>query len=235
MDNDIKLVGGVWLPATETHMNNWMVTRNQVVDGKLTYQYHKLQAAMAYVKDFGVAIDVGAHCGLWSMHLAKLFKSLYAFEPIPLHRKCWAMNATTPQSKDVAHTCKAILYPLALGDKTQLVKFYSTPGSTGDTFVDAGGNVEVEMVRLDEMFTNGEWHPDTKIDFIKLDCEGYELFALRGGEEMLKRCKPCVVVEQKPNKAPKYGLGTTDAVKYLQGLGAVARKEIGGDYIMSWG
>lgn len=231
MDKELKQVGGIWLPATETHMDGWMVTRNEKVDGKLTYQYHKLQAAMQHVKNFGAAIDVGAHCGLWSMHLAKLFKNVYSFEPMPLHRKCFDLNvmATLRHEESVA------LYPLALGDETKLVRFYSTPGSTGDTYVDDKGDVEVEMVCLDGFFQHGEWDAALQIDFMKLDCEGYELFALRGGEEMLKRCKPCIVVEQKPNKAPKYGLGTTDAVAYLKGLGAVLRKEIGGDYIMSWG
>ena len=72
------------------------------------------------------------------------------------------------------------------------------------------------------------------VDFIKLDCEGYELFALRGAEETLKRCRPCVIVEQKPNRAQRFGLPQTGAVDYLQSLGAKLRAKMAGDYILSF-
>ena len=39
---------------------------------------------------------------------------------------------------------------------------------------------------------------------------------------------------QKPGKARKFGLGDTEAVDFLIGLGATLRDEIGGDYILSW-
>jgi hypothetical protein len=74
------------------------------------------------------------------------------------------------------------------------------------------------------------------IDFIKVDCEGYELFVLRGAIETLKRDKPCVIVEQKPETgmADRYGIGVTDGVEFLKSMGAVVRNTISGDYIMSW-
>jgi hypothetical protein len=50
----------------------------------------------------------------------------------------------------------------------------------------------------------------------------------------LKRCKPCVMVEQKPGRAEKFGLARTEAVTYLQSLGAVLRKEMSGDYLLTW-
>lgn len=224
--SEFKQVGGVWLPATEEHMSAWMVKKNEVVEGKLTYQYHKLVAAMKWVKNFGVAVDVGAHCGLWSMHLAKRFGLLHSFEPISLHQKCFLKNV--PQD-DPEHV--VVLHPVALGEKNGTVLMNTTRGSSGDSWIDGntdwGGVGGVPLRRLDDEISG-------TIDFIKLDCEGYELFALRGGEEILKASRPCVVVEQKPGRAQKYGLPETGAVSYLQSLGAVLRKEIGGDFILSW-
>jgi hypothetical protein len=74
---------------------------------------------------------------------------------------------------------------------------------------------------------------NTPCDFLKIDTEGYEEFVLMGAERLLEY-KPCVIVEQKPKKAQKYGLQETGAVKMLRKLGAVQRKVITGDYIMSW-
>ena len=73
------------------------------------------------------------------------------------------------------------------------------------------------------------------VDFIKIDCEGYEYFVLRGAEKTLLQNKPCIIVEQKPETGmEKYGIGITDGVKYLESLGAKRRASIQGDYILSW-
>jgi FkbM family methyltransferase len=214
----IKLVGGVWLPAAEQHLVEWMVKRNQIVDGRLTYQLHKLEAALKHVRKFRRAVDVGAHCGLWSMHLAKRFERVEAFEPVKLHRDCFEINVDMT-------VCT--LYPIALGEKERMVSMHTANSSSGDTTVAGAGTIP--MQRMDDVLAHA-----FDVDFIKLDCEGYELFALRGGEELLKRCKPVICVEQKPGKAEQFGLARTGAVEYLQGLGAKVHQEMSGDFIMGW-
>jgi hypothetical protein len=102
----MKQVGGVWLPDHEEHLIAWMRNRNEVVDGKLTYQHHKLQEAMKWVRNWRTAVDVGAHCGLWSMHLAKRFKQLHAFEPVADHRECFAKNVPTYLAQVTLHPSK---------------------------------------------------------------------------------------------------------------------------------
>jgi FkbM family methyltransferase len=216
-DYKLKQVGGVWLPASEQHLDKWMLDMNRRVDGKLTYQYHKLEAALKWVTAWRVAVDVGAHCGLWSVHLAKRFGYVHAFEPVALHRECFKLNVIEPNVE---------LYPWALGMKDGSIAIHTAPTSSGDSWVDGSGDIPLR--RLDDCV-----HLEN-VDFIKLDCEGYELFALRGGEELLKRCRPCVIVEQKPGRAEKFGLKRTEAVDYLQGLGAKLRKEMSGDYVLSW-
>jgi FkbM family methyltransferase len=212
-------IGGVWLPDGETHLVEWMKKMNRVVDGRLTYQYHKLEAALAYVKAWRVAVDVGAHCGLWSMHLARRFDVLHAFEPVAKHRECFELNVRAGGRAEIRlHAC-------ALGAKDGSVRMETAPTSSGDTRIAGAGDIPLK--RLDD-------HALGDVDFVKLDCEGYELFALQGGEEMLKRCRPCVIVEQKPGRGQRFGLAETGAVDYLQGLGAKLRKVLSGDYVMSW-
>lgn len=180
------------------------------------YQVAKLFEALKYVKKNDVAVDVGAHCGLWSRRLTKLFKKVYAFEPIPLHREAYEKNVSGDYE----------LFPFACGDKDTVVKMKTVPHSTGDTLIDEKGDVEAKVVRIDDYL-------NTPCDFLKIDTEGYEEFVLMGAERLLKS-RPCVIVEQKPRKAQKYGLRETGAVKFLRKLGAVQRAVIAGDYIMSW-
>jgi hypothetical protein len=106
-----------------------------------------------------------------------------------------------------------------------MVAIHTADSSSGDSWVNGEGDIPLK--RLDSF----DLHD---VDFIKLDCEGFEVFALRGGEETLKRCHPVVCVEQKPGRAQKFGLQETEAVTYLQSLGAKLLHKMSGDYILGW-
>lgn len=205
-------VNGIWLPDDERHLQRYAEGKPY---GKWTYQGHKLLAALDYVKDMRVAVDIGGHCGLWSKELIKGFQAVVAFEPLERHRECFVRNVEADY----------ILYPVALGEKNGYCNIKLVDGMSGCSHIDGEGEIPVR--RLDD-------YELIDVDFIKVDCEGYEYFALKGGEETLLRYKPTVVVEQKPGNAQKYGLGEIDAVDYLIGLGATLNKVIDGDYILSW-
>lgn len=220
---------GIWFPDHEQHMLQWMSERmkrfpKEMVDGKGTYQYHKLVEAMSFVKKFRVAVDVGAHVGLWSMHLAKRFEYVHAFEPIAEHRECFAKNVTATNVD---------IYPVALGDHSGMVSIATTKGSSGDTKVVRSAGGDYTLKRLDDVLDEG-CIDHNQVDFLKVDCEGYELFVLKGAEELLVRNRPCIIVEQKPGFARRYGADQHGAINYLQSLGATLRKEIGGDFILTW-
>jgi FkbM family methyltransferase len=208
--------GGVWLPDGEQHMVEWMIAKNQRVDGKLTYQWEKQQAALAHCRRFRLAVDIGAHVGLWAMHLVRRFDKVVAFEPVDAHRACFARNVTAPNVR---------LYPVALGLLEGGVTISSNPTSSGDSRVAGVG--DIPMHRLDD-------YALTEVDFIKADCEGYELLALLGGEATIRRWRPTICVEQKPGMPQRFGLDETGAVGYLERLGAKLRRVISGDYILSF-
>jgi FkbM family methyltransferase len=183
--------------------------------GKWTYQTNKLMAAMRFVRRRHLAVDVGGHCGLWSKELVELFDKVIAFEPVQEHRECFRLNV---HGNYDLHAC-------ALGEQDGMVNIHTTPGQSGDSWVEGEG--DIPMTTLDSFEFEG-------VDFIKLDCEGYELFALRGGEKMLKRDRPVVIVEQKPGRGLKFGLDDVAAVGYLMQLGYTLQGEIAGDYILSY-
>jgi FkbM family methyltransferase len=221
--SEIKEFMGLWLPAHETHLDGWIKQRmrehpEEMVGGKATYQFHKLQAALGLVRNFRTAIDVGGHCGLWSMHLAQRFARVHAWEPVALHRRCFGLNVTGGE---------VTLHAAALGEQVGTISMHTTQGSSGDSWIDPAKSGDIPLERLDD-------YGLTDVDFIKLDCEGSELFALKGAEETIRRCRPAICVEQKPKRAEKFGLHERAAIPYLESLGAVLRKEMSGDFLMSF-
>jgi methyltransferase, FkbM family len=231
-----KLVGGVWLPATETHLEDMMI-RNpkgmRVIDGKATYQFKKLEAALGLCKRRGVAVDIGAHCGLWSMWLVKHFGQVHAFEPVPLHRELFWRNV---KAENVA------LHAMALGETEDAITMQVPLETTGNAHIAIAGQhpgthgVEhperfyevpnVPLRRLDSLGIVG-------VDFLKIDVEGVERAVIAGAEKTIRRDKPIIVIEQKGNDRA-YGDAPNAAVKLLQSWGAKIEREISGDYLMRW-
>jgi FkbM family methyltransferase len=216
-------VKGIWLPETEEHLMSFIEGGPEFA-GAGTYQLHKLQAAIPYIKNFRHAVDVGAHVGLWSRVLARCFGRLTAFEPIEHHRECFEKNVRPGQG------CEIELYPVALSSSEEALRFAITPDSSGLTYVkkvDDGVGPQTVARTLDSFNL-------PPIDFLKLDCEGYEYFILKGAERTVHRDRPCIIVEQKPGKGSMYGLDDREAVKLLQSWGAELKFEIAGDFCLAW-
>lgn len=207
------------LPAHEQHLQQWMghpKNKGFVLNGRQAYQGVKQVTAMKFVRNHRVAIDVGGHVGFHSFNLAPLFREVHAFEPVALHRECFAINVTAPNVR---------LHPVALGVEPGEIAMKTEVGSSGNTCVDTKAPGDTPMITLDSLGLQD-------VDYAKLDCEGFEENVLRGAEDTLRRCKPVVMVEQKRQMAAGFGLPTKGAIAFLQSLGYQVVAELSGDYIM---
>lgn len=214
-----KLHEGVWLPAGEEHLVEMIRPGVKgyipLPDGRGTYQRHKYLAAVEFVKDRQVFVDIGGHVGLWSMQAELDFDHVIAFEPHPFHAELFRRNCPN-----------VVLHECALGEEAGLVGLTSGPASSGDTYVSGPG--DISMMPLDELRLG-------RVDMLKIDTEGYELPIVRGARDTLLRCKPVVVVEQKGRDALYHGGDKDAAVKYLTFLGMKPLREpISGDHILGW-
>lgn len=210
----MRKVGSWMLPGSETHMLSHISSND-------SYQLPHRRAAIKACKEYRLAVDIGAHVGLWTRDLAFHFKKVIAFEPVPEFRKLLQINTTM---------CKNIeIQPFALGNKKGTVSMTVDPYNTGHTHVrttlEKMSNVVAQLTTLDEFELKG-------VNFIKIDCEGYEMNVLEGAKETLLRCKPIVVIEQKTFLP--YGGEQFDGVKYLQSLGAKQVNRVVDDHIMGW-
>jgi FkbM family methyltransferase len=232
----VQEVKGIWLPDDEVHFVK-MVKEGPEFAGKGTYQLRKIEAVIPYVRNFRHAVDVGAHSGMWARVLLHYFSKLTAFEPMPAHIECFFRNVVMGDHVK--------LHEVALGDKTGMVTFHTARGSTGNTRVQDDGERtaqpyakeavifenpgEAMMMRLDDCVL-----VDPVVDLIKVDCEGYEYFVLKGGEETIKRTHPVIIVEQKVGKGAQYGIDDLAACTLLESWGMKRKKVISGDYIYTW-
>lgn len=232
----MKHVDSWWFPDHEQHLPQWMATpkARMILNGRPAYQGKKQLAALAAVAQLGrgaprVAVDVGGHIGLWSYNLAPAFREVHAFEPVAEHRACFVknvrcMDGTVKDPLGLPRHAGVYLYPWALGATDGNVSIHTAPTSSGDSWVKGAG--DTPMTTLDHVGLDG-------VDFIKVDCEGYEENVLRGAIDTIKRDRPVIIVEQKRDMATaRFGLEPLGAVKFLLELGYVQQQELSGDYLM---
>lgn len=215
----------IWLPDGEKHFPEWMTKNGEIVDGCGTYQIKKYREAVKWCRQRRLAVDVGAHVGFWSMAMLRDFQYVVAFEPVSQFRDCWWKNvgATLAIESCELHEC-------ALGSASGRVNMVVDPADSGGTHISktSGIHGDTSVLPLDAFDLN-------TVDLLKIDCEGYELEVLKGAVETLERCKPCVIVEQKPHKLKaNYGTTGAPAVEFLKTMGAKERRVMSGDYIMTW-
>jgi FkbM family methyltransferase len=214
----MKQVNGIWLPKCDTHFAKALAD-SPVVDGHGTYQLVKIEKCLAVTGRRRVALDIGAHVGLWTMILAKHFQMVHAFEPVQQLRKCWELNTE--------HCNNVIVQPVALGECFSVVGMEYTPDNTGNSRIDNSGGVQVPMLTLDGLSIAG-------IDFIKIDVEGFEYNVLCGAEITIRQQRPVVLIEQKPGNAEVYGRKRFDASALLELWGMKLLWDKAGDRCYGW-
>ena len=82
------------------------------------------------------------------------------------------------------------------------------PEETGNTYISEHGTREIDIKRLDEIDL-------PKIDYIKIDAEGYEIKVLQGAEGLITRDEPYIHVEVKNKILERHGLTAADIDKYF--------------------
>jgi len=212
----MKLVHGWMFPEADEFMASEIQP-----DGR--YQAKHLDAALAYVTDWRLAIDGGAHVGTWSRTLSQRFDKVLAFEPsIDTYDALFANmmafgceNVGTSQCALGATIGRVHMAPL--DPKAEAMK------NTGARFIGEGGSIPrltIDSFKL------------PALGFLKLDVEGSEMDALKGAERTLKACRPIVLFEDK-GFWRRYGYVKEAPQQFLTSIGYRQLTKVGTDAI--WG
>jgi FkbM family methyltransferase len=133
-----------------------------------------------------VFVDCGAYDGDTIRVLAQRLNGklcrVFALEPDPKNYAALQACVATLENRSQAITA----LPYAVGRRRGTVPFAAT--GTEMASVGPGGTLTVDVVPLDELLAT------EAPTFIKMDIEGFELEALAGAAEVIRRCRPILAV-----------------------------------------
>ena len=158
------------------------------------YDLDHLRGALKHLDRFRTAVDGGAHRGIWTRELARNFDVVIAFEP----REELALQIPC-----------GFVHTVALGEREGTCSIAEGSKNTGQGHVVAGE--AVTMLPLDHFKI-------MRLDFLKLDLEGYELPALKGAEQTIHDQRPAIMVEQN-GLSERYGYDAVELGLWLKNMG----------------
>jgi FkbM family methyltransferase len=165
-----------------------------------------------------VVLDIGANIGWYSLVLQSMAPDgvrIFAFEPHPGNLALLQENVRRNSASSVT------VVPCAVSDHPGQEELFVYGGSNTGRHsllpINDGESIKIRTVTLDQFWSDqglGQRIPR----FIKIDIEGYELVALRGGPGVLKRC-PAVLLEYSPKFMLAAGLAPAELLDFMYGLG----------------
>ena len=165
-----------------------------------TYEQDEFDEVIEHISKRDVALDIGAHVGIWTRRLAEKFEHVYCFEPVPKHIECWHANVTNDFSN-------VDIEDVALGHEngTATMKVPNTTNTgmaslvheifnqrTGARWVQPGWDKFPEIVVETRTLDSYEFD---QLDFIKIDVEWFELIVIDCALFTIQKFKPIIYIE----------------------------------------
>jgi FkbM family methyltransferase len=150
-------------------------------------QVADVDVIMKHVKQRRTCIQAGGACGIWPLRFSMFFDTVYTFEPSPDTFQC------------LNHNCDAVnvyRYQAGLFSRagfSGMSNHRKDERNWGAKFIDVNKNGAIPLMRIDNFKFD-------QVDLIQLDIEGSELDALKGCKKTIERCRPVIVIEEKPLK-----------------------------------
>lgn len=179
-------------------------------------ELHKINQIVPFCKERRAVIQAGGNVGVFPDRLAELFEKVYTFEPDPENYDCLKRNLAD------RHHANIKVYWSGLGDEdtTGMMKRPHSNNCGANEIVPGHG---ITVSKLDSVF-----NIDVQVDLLYLDIEGAEYKALVGGKNLIDRCKPVIVVENK-GLIPEYPSdlnGSNEFREWICGLGYIHRARL---------
>ena len=141
-----------------------------------------------------VVVDVGANIGQHSLFMSQFVGetgSVYSFEPLQSNTDSIKKSLKLNNSQNVT------VETMAVGEEDTEVKMFvpetSNDRSSRELIGMTTENFEkVKMTKLDTYFA------DTKINFVKIDTEGFESEVISGASDIIAKHKPKILLEYAP-------------------------------------
>lgn len=174
------------------HARFWTNNREHVIGKWGHYEPITTRILMEAARDGAVILDVGAHIGVHTVHMALVGGRVIAVEPdrfnlslLLANLQLNKVNARVIPAAACAKSGKTMLYRSASSASHSLSAEWAERRGGGVL-----GHTEVPCIALDEVVDS--------VDVIKIDVEGAEFEVLRGAQELLKQAG-MVIIETTPD------------------------------------
>jgi FkbM family methyltransferase len=177
-------------------------------------------------------VDIGANEGLYSLFCRQRVGAagrVIAIEPSGRELEHLRRNLRLNHFNDIE------VVPVALGDRTGQVTLtvaeighagHNALGSLAAPWVRVCGEMKVPMQTLDALAQERGW---PRVDLIKVDIEGSEFAAVRGGEQLLLRDHPVLLFEAEAESLELRHSRLSDLLMWIRGRGYMVMDFSGGD------
>jgi FkbM family methyltransferase len=153
-----------------------------------------------------VFADVGGNIGTFFWQFRDKCKDIYVFEPIP------RLNDVIERSIKYNNDEHVHLIKKAVGDKPGQVKMLDNNNSSVVGDDNNAAVLTIPVTTLDDELLSLE-----KLDFIKIDVEGYELLVLNGAKRVIEKYRPAMLVELHPMYLENYGQSHVEVIEFIEG------------------
>ena len=158
---------------------------------KGVYEPESIAIFKKYICADNVCIDIGANVGALTLAMAQLVGKhgkVYSFEPGP--RSFERLKYNVQLNKEYENIVQCVNE--GISDRDETLFWEEEIHNLGNAVLKNVGTIKVPVTTIDKYFSNKNIE---HIDFVKIDIEGMEIHALRGGNKTWKKYKPIFYFE----------------------------------------
>ncbi len=192
---------GVAIIEHDTHLSKWIVEH-----GRLDMNEGFLSLFRKHIPEGGVVFDVGASLGDHTATYSKFVGpsgEVHAFEPNPPTFECLLHN--------MKHYKNVICHKYALGSRDSSCGIVEDE-NIGKAMISGSGSIPV--LPMDSCFYDLK-----RLDFVKIDAEGYEPHILDGGIHTFAKHRPAILMEVNRPVLELQGFTVDDVYCRLHAMG----------------
>lgn len=147
-------------------------------------------------------LDVGAHIGYYALYMSPLVGRVFAFEPDPRNQAALTINASTGGNVTIV--------PKAVAETSgkRRLDVSQNSGISHLAEDDAVTAIDIDTVTIDSYVASV---PEANVTLIKIDIEGHDLNAVKGGLDTIRAHQPLILAEFAPE-----GLSINDPEKLFR-------------------
>lgn len=190
--------------------------------GSCAYEEGEWRFISRFIKPGTVCFDIGANQGFHTILLSKQLKSqgkVYAFEPVAGELRKLRRNLLLNDCSNVALEGIAVGATDGVTDMTICLDGHGSRSSIQPPPAEVKARTRIEKVPIITLDSYAEHKDIRQLDFVKVDVEGGERDVLRGGENVIKRFRPVMMIEMADITTERFGYPAADNYKFLESLG----------------